>query len=178
MPAPIDLTGQQFGMLTVVWTARDRSRGRAWDCWCQCGHWVPAVPAKSLRSGNTSSCGCKRKSSIAKARWPNGRKPPCRICGRQHFASGFCKVHHAQWVRRGKPDATEWAAMVKDGREYTCVICGRPFTGYKKKSCDRKSCLQELGRRNTRECKARIAAIEAVKTFDELQRRLGDESAG
>ena len=63
-----DLTGQKFGMLTVV--GRDvgndyitPSTGRKsprWLCKCDCGNpQLRSVPAQQLRSGHTWNCGCK-----------------------------------------------------------------------------------------------------------------------
>lgn len=53
-----DITGQKFGRLTVVEFAYKGKGNRAvWRCVCDCGN-VTYVPGKSLRSGNTKSCGC------------------------------------------------------------------------------------------------------------------------
>lgn len=53
------LIGQKFGRLTV--TARgpkgSRTMPRQWVCTCDCGT-IVAVITRSLRSGNTKSCGC------------------------------------------------------------------------------------------------------------------------
>lgn len=50
-----DLTGQQFGRLTVVQLAADRPT--RWLCRCVCGT-TTIVWASALTSGNTQSCGC------------------------------------------------------------------------------------------------------------------------
>ena len=55
----IDLTGQKFGMLTVL--ERDYSRKGAgyWFCICDCGNKPPkSIKASNLKSGNSKSCGC------------------------------------------------------------------------------------------------------------------------
>ena len=68
-----DLTGQKFGMLTVV--GRDvgndyitPSTGRAsprWLCKCDCGNpQLRSVPAQQLRSGHTWNCGCKSTNKL------------------------------------------------------------------------------------------------------------------
>ena len=56
-----DLTGQQFGYLTVI-RKTDERRGRAvvWECRCVCGK-TTYVAASTLKRGNTKSCGCKGK---------------------------------------------------------------------------------------------------------------------
>ena len=55
----IDLTGQRFGMLTVLRRAESRNGKVCWTCRCDCGKMVD-VAANNLRSGHTVSCGCRR----------------------------------------------------------------------------------------------------------------------
>lgn len=71
----IDRTGQKYGRLLVLHRAPDKifSSGRTvvqWHCKCDCGKEVD-VPATSLASGGTKSCGCwndeQRKNPEAKA---------------------------------------------------------------------------------------------------------------
>ena len=51
----IDLTGKQFGKLTVLY--RDRSKRRVmWVCQCECGR-KKSIRADALISGKTKSCG-------------------------------------------------------------------------------------------------------------------------
>lgn len=53
-----DITGQRFGRLTAVAFSHVGEDSRAyWECKCDCGRYT-IVSGKSLRSGNTSSCGC------------------------------------------------------------------------------------------------------------------------
>lgn len=59
-----DLTGQQFGRLTVVKRYGTYSKpyglkAATWECICNCGR-TTIVPTFSLTSGNTKSCGCYR----------------------------------------------------------------------------------------------------------------------
>lgn len=56
-----DLTGQQFGFLTVVGRTDDHvsSGGNkfvAWDCKCECGNHI-MVTSGHLKTGHTRSCG-------------------------------------------------------------------------------------------------------------------------
>lgn len=54
----IDETGNKYGYLTVIERALNNKDGRAaWKCRCKCGKEI-IVSGKSLRSGNTKSCGC------------------------------------------------------------------------------------------------------------------------
>ena len=56
-----NLTGQRFGLLTVVGKAdrKDKSGGYFWLCRCDCGG-ERLARATSLRKGETKCCGCDR----------------------------------------------------------------------------------------------------------------------
>ncbi len=57
-----DLTGQKFGKLTVKKLLRiDKEHGAIWLCDCECGN-TTEVPSRKLKSGNTKSCGCLRRT--------------------------------------------------------------------------------------------------------------------
>ncbi|MDL2325331.1 hypothetical protein LJC61_09375 [Ruminococcaceae bacterium OttesenSCG-928-A16] len=60
----IDLTGQRFGNLTVI-KRSDEKKGTSvlWECICDCGNATLASTSK-LRSGDRTSCGCKRRVAI------------------------------------------------------------------------------------------------------------------
>lgn len=61
---PNDISGQVFGLLTTL-----RYFGKShWFCVCKCGR-ETVVLAGHLRSGHTSSCGCKRKMP-----WNKGKR--------------------------------------------------------------------------------------------------------
>lgn len=55
----IDLTGQRFGMLTVLRRAESRNGKVCWTCRCECGSTIE-VSGNNLKRGHTVSCGCKR----------------------------------------------------------------------------------------------------------------------
>lgn len=52
-----DLTGRQFGSLTVLHRAENLNGRTAWLCSCICGREKTAT-AKDLKAGNVKSCGC------------------------------------------------------------------------------------------------------------------------
>lgn len=54
-----DLTGQRFGMLTVLHRAEKPYPVVYWTCQCDCGKIID-VTANNLSSGHTVSCGCRR----------------------------------------------------------------------------------------------------------------------
>ena len=55
-----DLTGQQFGKLTVLRQGEKSigNRHRHWICRCECGNITQPIPSDRLKNGNTTSCGC------------------------------------------------------------------------------------------------------------------------
>ena len=61
-----DLTGNKYGMLTVIKEAERDKNGRRWLCECECGN-KKIILGKNLKKGNTKSCGC------LKAKSPNAR---------------------------------------------------------------------------------------------------------
>ena len=69
----IDLTGQRFGRLVVLWKqGLDKSkRNTLWFCRCDCGK-EKAVSFGALKSGATQSCGCIQKERTAEAHKTHG----------------------------------------------------------------------------------------------------------
>lgn len=63
MPAAIDLTGHVYSRLTVINESLPRGRPRKWHCLCNCGAYK-TIDGNSLRTGNTTSCGCYNKELI------------------------------------------------------------------------------------------------------------------
>lgn len=53
----IDLTGQQFGRLTVLGDREHRGKELYWLCQCSCGQ-QKYIAGRNLRGGQTKSCGC------------------------------------------------------------------------------------------------------------------------
>lgn len=59
MGAKLNLIGQKFTKLTVLYEAEPNGRMRRWHCKCECGKEVD-VYQNHLMSGGTRSCGCFR----------------------------------------------------------------------------------------------------------------------
>lgn len=57
-----DLTGQKFGLLTVLEKINLDKPGIWWKCKCDCGNENFITTSHHLLSGNTKSCGCLRSS--------------------------------------------------------------------------------------------------------------------
>ena len=59
--------GNIYGYLTVIDRGHNDKEGRAqWVCQCKCGN-IITVRGKSLRTGNTKSCGCYQKERAAQS---------------------------------------------------------------------------------------------------------------
>lgn len=67
-----DLTGQKFGMLTVI-DSKFKSKKTYYLCKCDCGNekWIRA---DSIKSGKQQSCGCLRKKTQFKKNDLTGKK--------------------------------------------------------------------------------------------------------
>lgn len=58
-----DLTGQQFGKLTVIaFAGQDKSHHSLWKCQCECGK-ITIVSTPNLTTNHTMSCGCSKQSN-------------------------------------------------------------------------------------------------------------------
>jgi len=61
-----DMTGQVFGMLTVVRVNGKKYSGYMWLCHCECGQ-ESTVWGGSLRAGSSRSCGCQiREATVSR----------------------------------------------------------------------------------------------------------------
>jgi hypothetical protein len=63
----MNLIGQRYGKLVVVkqadnYVSPGGKRARRWACVCDCGG-KTTVSTNDLRSGNTKSCGCRRREA-------------------------------------------------------------------------------------------------------------------
>lgn len=56
----LDLTGQRYGILTVLQNSENIGLRTAWLCQCDCGS-TTIVKTKELRRGKVASCGCRKK---------------------------------------------------------------------------------------------------------------------
>ena len=65
MPNFINLEGQKFERLLVLKRAPNKNGRTAWNCVCDCGKEIIVI-GKSLRDGNTKSCGCLHRETVSK----------------------------------------------------------------------------------------------------------------
>lgn len=70
MGRKIDLTGQRFGKWTVLEECEDRDKYKRiwWECLCECGE-QRKVSGKSLKAGQSKSCGCIKDENLTGQRF-------------------------------------------------------------------------------------------------------------
>lgn len=66
----IDLRGQKFGRLTVLYRVKNTTKDKhsMWKCQCDCGN-ICNVTSTHLKSGHTLSCGCWKSEASATRRF-------------------------------------------------------------------------------------------------------------
>lgn len=77
MPSPNlhDLTGKQFGRLSVLCRSENKGHDTMWLCRCECGTEKP-IRANSLAHHGTQSCGCYQKEGVSKRATRHGYARP------------------------------------------------------------------------------------------------------
>lgn len=64
----------KYGRLTIITEApKDKYGKRCVRCLCDCGNEVPVVNLRSLKTGNTTSCGCYRLEVARRANRTHGK---------------------------------------------------------------------------------------------------------
>jgi len=72
MAKKVDLVGQRFGRLVVLYECDERRNGGVvWRCRCDCGNEIN-VRSGDLASGHTTSCGCYQRERTAEANTVHG----------------------------------------------------------------------------------------------------------
>ncbi len=71
MVKAVDITGQRCGRLTALAPARIHGV-LLWECRCDCGA-TAYVSAANLRRGNTTSCGCRKRSVLGESTTRHGK---------------------------------------------------------------------------------------------------------
>ena len=102
MPKKIDLTGQRFGRLLVLYECGRAKNGDVlWKCRCDCGNEC-VVDGCNLRRGNhTSSCGCLVSDHIREIATKHG-------LSRKHWRLYDSIFHHFKWIRQSHSGYSQW----------------------------------------------------------------------
>jgi len=136
-----NLTGQQFGRLTVLEYAGRRNKRTLWLCQCECGN-LKTVQVSSLDRGTTLSCGCLRRSRPWRhggvgtreyACWCDmkGRcRTPTHSCYADYGGRGIrvCagwadSFAHFKAVMGPRPSPAHSLERIDNGRGYECGEC-------------------------------------------------------
>ena len=139
---PINLVGQRFGQLTVIELVEGSASGRIWLVRCDCGA-ERHLRTNKLRSGDYTSCGCRRRERMQEY-WESRRRAPvdgvlqCHDCKERLPVENFspckrtssgrssrCKrCHNIRSVRKrtgvSLPEAREWFKRRTEG---CCEVC-------------------------------------------------------
>ena len=108
-----DLTGQKFGLLTVIGLKDTNTRKTYWVCQCECGN-VKEVRSDSLLCGAIKSCGClkKKQDAINLTRHHRHKMSGTRIYQEWQGMKGRCYNPHNpnyyRWGGRGITICDEW----------------------------------------------------------------------
>jgi hypothetical protein len=73
----IDITGQTFARLRVLYFAGVRNNKARWVCVCACGNQIE-TQGKQLRTNHTRSCGCFQRDRSAEAHLLHGHARRCK----------------------------------------------------------------------------------------------------
>lgn len=105
----LNLTGQRFGQLTVLTPAENIGSMTAWRCRCDCGKETVVMTAH-LRSGQTTSCGCKPKGTFVDGTFVE------LIRSKTIRSNNTSGVTGVEWV----PATSKWKAVIyfKGKRHY------------------------------------------------------------
>jgi hypothetical protein len=117
-----DLTGEHFGRLTVIGFAgftrrpgRPNQRFALWNCLCDCGNQVTLIASKLY--GNTNSCGCLQRETVAAQFSKHGKsagKHPLYYVW-QGMIQRCTNPNHHGWKyygRKGVKVCTRWHSFV------------------------------------------------------------------
>lgn len=107
----LDLTGQRFGKLTVLKPAENVGNRTTWLCRCDCGR-ESVVKTYRLRSGHTSSCGCR-----------SPRDNPQLALGLTYIDGTCVEMLRAKTVRRNNTSGVPGVDWLTGKRRWRATIC-------------------------------------------------------
>lgn len=108
-----DLTGQKFGLLTVIGLAETDTRKTYWVCKCDCGN-MKTVRSDSLLCGAIKSCGCikRKQDEVNLTKNHRHKMSGTRIYQEWQGMKGRCYnkgyARYANWGGRGIEVCEQW----------------------------------------------------------------------
>jgi len=109
----LDLSGKEINGVKIIGYSSTKDNRSHWYCLCRCGNYFETM-GKSLKSGNTKSCGCSQKKHIGDF---NRLKPG---------ESAFNKIYNTYLARAIKKNL-EFTISKEDFKKLTkqdCFYCG------------------------------------------------------
>ena len=101
MPEKIDLTGQPFGRLLVLYECgRSKGGNVLWKCRCECGNEC-VVSSADLKNQHTQSCGCLRLERTRERMTIHGLYT-------KHRRLYISIRHHFKWISDGRSGYQGW----------------------------------------------------------------------
>lgn len=121
-----DLTGQKFGLLTVVGLADTETRKTYWVCRCDCGN-MKTVRSDSLLCGAIKSCGClkKKQDKVNLSKNHRHKMSGTRIYFEWQGMKARCynksDARYADWGGRGITVCDQWKNSFEAFYEWAMV---------------------------------------------------------
>lgn len=146
MGAFIDLTGEKYGKLQVLHRIGTKNDSPLWECVCDCGNLKEAT-ARSLRTGNTRSCGCIHSAQLADRNRNNKVHGGCadykeeRLYGVWHAMKQRCydsnRKDYENYGGRGIGVCDEWRNDYSTFRDWAYLHGYDPNAAYMNCTLDR-----------------------------------------
>lgn len=126
MTKVIDMTGQKFGLLTVIERGENNKNGGArWWCQCDCGSPKKLIDGAVLRRGLVVSCGCYREKKLKESNEKRFIDETGNIYG---YLTVLRRAENSS-----KDDRTQWICRCKCGKEI--IATGKSLREGSKTSC-------------------------------------------
>lgn len=130
-----DLTGQTFGLLTVLERDHaDKNQHVYYKCKCACGNTV-IVSSSNLKNSGTVSCGCYRDSQIMTGRVKTAREAT-------EYETNIGKIKRKKANSNNKTTGIKGVCYIKSQNEYRAYITFRRKKYILKCSKDIEECIK------------------------------------